>query len=79
MVICIYSVMGDIDQNVSKYIQLYHLQRTKCLHIDGNPYSTFNTTFMWLYTLYDSIRINSTLNSFWKIKMTILEEQIREK
>ena len=46
IVICIYSVRGDIDQISTNTSQLYHLQRTNCLHfclhIDWNPYSTFN-------------------------------------
>ena len=46
MFICIYSVRGETDQLPTKYIPIYHLLRTKCLHfclhIDWNPYSTFN-------------------------------------
>ena len=52
IVICIYSVRGDIWPNVNKYIHLYHLQRIKCLHfclhIDWNPYSTFKDSCSFL-------------------------------
>ena len=61
IVICIYSVRGKGWHwpNVNKYIQLYHLQCTKCLHfclhIDWNLYSTFKVLNSWKLTSYCSL------------------------